>query len=79
MEQKNGHCVLFLREETHKMNVHFLNGSSELRKLVDTGLACFPATVIKVTRGSGTSGIDYQSKSFVHCSLRLFNQSDVIP
>ena len=47
MKQKKGHSVLSFREQGREMNSHSLNGSSELRKLVDTGLGCFPAPVIQ--------------------------------
>lgn len=46
MKQKDGHSIILFREQGRKMDTHSLNGSSELRKFIDTGLGCFPAPVI---------------------------------
>lgn len=68
MKQKNGHSILSFREQGRKVNIHSLNGGSELRELIDTSLTRFPALVIQ----SGSSlEPEYKLPVKVLCPLLL--------
>lgn len=45
MKEDNWDSILFLREESHKVNLNVLDGGSELGKGVDTGLASSPTPI----------------------------------